>query len=83
MPKIMRTEFEQELVDAFIETKAVDFEAIGGIIAKYGARAAKAGTDLTSLVNKNFIINCGWPGPEIGRLATPPVVMANPVDSNG
>ncbi len=60
-----RTELEQELVNAFIESKAVDFEAIGGIIARYGARAALTGTDLTAMVTKNFLINCGWPGPEI------------------
>ena len=76
MPKVVRSELEQEIVDALIETKAVNFEAIGSIVAKYGARAAKSGTDLVTIVNKNMIINCGWPGPEVGR-----VVVANQADN--
>ena len=79
MPRFIRTELEQELVDAFIETKAVDFEAIGSIVARYGARAARSGTDLTTIVNKHFLINCGWPGPEVGN-----VILAKPAgESNG
>ena len=77
MPKLSRTELEQELVDAFIETKAVNFDAIGKIIAKYGARAAKTGTDLVTIVNKKFLINCGWPGPEIGRVVTNTIDESN------
>jgi hypothetical protein len=64
----VRTELEQELVDALIDTKAINFEAIGSIISKYGARAAKTGTNLVTIINKHVMINCGWPGPEIGRL---------------
>jgi len=67
MPTEIRTKLEQEIVDAFIETKAVNFDAIGSIIAKYGSRAAKAGISLVTIVNKNIVINCGWPGPEIFR----------------
>jgi hypothetical protein len=62
-----RTELEQEVVDAILESKAVNFEAMGSIISKYGARAAKSGISLVTIINKNIIINCGWPGPEIGR----------------
>jgi hypothetical protein len=67
MPKEFRTELEQELVNAFIETKAIDFEKIGQIISKYGARAAKAGAELVFVIDRHNFINCGWPGPEIGR----------------
>lgn len=67
MPNI-RTELEQELVDALIDSKAINLQAIGSIISKYGARAAKTGTNLVTIINKNFIINCGWPGPEIGQI---------------
>ena len=65
-----RTELEQEIVNALIDSKAVNFEAVGSIIAKYGARAAKTGTDLTTIITKKSIIACGWPGPELGGLAT-------------
>jgi hypothetical protein len=67
MAKNIRTELERELVKSFIDTKAVDFEKIGSIISKFGARAATEGTDLAVIVTKNFLINCGWPGPPIGR----------------
>jgi hypothetical protein len=77
MPNTIRTELEQELVDAFIETKAINFEAIGNIISKYGARAAKSGTDLVTIINKNIIINCGWPGPDIGRAQIQRIAEAN------
>ena len=67
MPNTIRTELEQEIVNALIDTKAINLEAIGSIISKYGARAAKTGTNLVTIINKHVIINCGWPGPEIGR----------------
>jgi hypothetical protein len=73
MPNGIRTELEQEIVDAFIETKAVNFDAIGKIIAKYGARAAKTGTSLVNIINKNITINCGWPGPEIRQVQIAPM----------
>jgi hypothetical protein len=68
MPHNIRTELEQELVNAFIDSNAVNFDAIGSIVAKFGARAARSGTDLVTIINKNITINCGWPGPEIGRI---------------
>ena len=75
----IRTELEQEIVNALIDTKVVNFEALGSLITKYGARAAKTGTDLTTIITKKSIIACGWPGPELGGLATRPTVG----DSNG
>ncbi len=65
----LRTDLEQEIVNALVDSNAVNFDAIGGIISKYGARAAKSGTDLTAIVNKHSIIACGWPGPELGGVA--------------
>jgi hypothetical protein len=38
-----RTELQREVAEALISTKAVDFEAIGSVLGKYGARAALAG----------------------------------------
>jgi hypothetical protein len=37
-----RTATEQEIAKALIETKGVDFEKIGAVIAKHGAAAALA-----------------------------------------
>lgn len=73
MGNINRTELEQEIVDTLLETKAVNFEAIGKVIAKYGVRLAKTGTDFTAIINRNMIINCGWPiGPEFSRVQIQP-----------
>ena len=68
MPAI-RTELEQEIVNALVDSNAVNFDAIGSIIAKYGARAAKTGTSLSAVIDKHSIIACGWPGPEVGGIA--------------
>jgi hypothetical protein len=38
-----RTELQQEIVEALISSKAIDFEAVGKVLSKYGARAARAG----------------------------------------
>jgi hypothetical protein len=41
-----RTELQQEIVRALIESKAVNFEAAGEMLAKYGERAALEGSGL-------------------------------------
>jgi hypothetical protein len=65
-----RTPLQDEVVRALIETKAIDFEAVGALFSKYGARAALEGDSLVHIINKNVTWNCGWPGPEIFRDAT-------------
>ena len=69
MAKNPQSELQQEIVNTFIDSKAINFDAIGSLIAKFGARAAKSGIDLSVVVNKNVIWNCGWPGPDISRLS--------------
>jgi hypothetical protein len=60
-----RTPLQDEVVRALIETKAIDFEAVGALFSKFGARAALEGDSLVHIINKNVTWNCGWPGPEI------------------
>ena len=60
-----RTPLQNEVVRALIETKAIDFEAVGALFSKYGAQAALEGDSLVHIINKNVTWNCGWPGPEI------------------
>ena len=67
MSEAKRTPLQDEVVRALIETKAIDFEAVGALFAKYGARAALEGDALVNIINKNITWNCGWPGPEIFR----------------
>jgi hypothetical protein len=50
-----RTELHQEIVQALIDTKAVDFEAAGRVLATFGARAALEGTGLAFNVNWRMI----------------------------
>jgi hypothetical protein len=58
-----RTEFEQEIVQALVESKAIDFEAAGSILAKYGARAALSENEIHFIVTKQVHWACGNPGP--------------------
>lgn len=67
MGKTRRTPLQDEVVRALIESKAIDFEAVGAIFSKFGARAALEGDSLVNIVNKNVTWNCGWPGPDILR----------------
>mgnify|MGYP001285329327 CR=1 FL=1 len=41
-----RTELQREVAEALITSKAVDFEGIGNVLGKFGARAALAGDAL-------------------------------------
>lgn len=46
-----RTELHREIVEALIESNAVNLEAIGSVFAKYGARAALAGDAIGIVIN--------------------------------
>jgi hypothetical protein len=60
-----RSAFQQQVVEALIENKAIDLEAVGSILGRFGARAVLEGESLVSIINRNVMWNCGWPGPEI------------------
>jgi hypothetical protein len=53
-----RTELQQEVVDALVESKAVDFEAIGSILGQFGERAARQGVNLGFVVGRRFWSYC-------------------------
>jgi hypothetical protein len=46
-----RTRLQQEVVEALIKSKAIDFEAVGAVMSKFGERAALAGDSLGSVIN--------------------------------
>ncbi len=58
-----RTAFHQDVIKTLIETQSIDFDKLGSTMSRFGAKAALEGHDLVSIINKHFIINCGWPGP--------------------
>jgi hypothetical protein len=60
-----RTAFQQQVVEALVQSKAINLEAVGATMAKFGERALVQGETLVSIINRNAIWNCGWPGPEL------------------
>ena len=58
-----RTGLQQEVVDALLESSAFDFEAIGGIIATFGERAAKTGSEVGFVIGRRFFNYCIPPDP--------------------
>ena len=63
-----RNAFHQQVVEALIESKAVNIAAIGTTFAKFGERAALNGETLVQVVNGRMLWCCGWPGPELDVL---------------
>jgi len=53
-----RTELQREVAEALISTKAVNFEAIGGVLSKYGARAALEGEAIWVNINWRVMDIC-------------------------
>jgi hypothetical protein len=66
MPVEKRTELQQEMIKALIESKAIDFEAAGGVLAKYGARAALEGNGLAFNINWRVVRDICIPPVTIG-----------------
>lgn len=69
-----RTELQQEVVDALLESSAINFEAIGTIFAKFGDRAARSGTELGFVVGRRVLNYCIPPEP-YGRVERPGAVQ--------
>ncbi|WP_416762177.1 hypothetical protein ACNI65_07635 [Roseateles sp. So40a] len=60
-----RSAFQQQVIEALVESKAINVSAVGATFAKFGERALLHGETLVTIVNRNAIWNCGWPGPEL------------------
>jgi hypothetical protein len=58
-----RNELQQEIVDALLDSKAFNFEAIGAILAGYGERAAKSGSEIAVRIGRNVVNYCIPPEP--------------------
>lgn len=54
----VRTELHREVVEALVSSKAVNFEAVGSILSKYGARAALTGDAIGVIINWRVIDAC-------------------------
>ena len=53
-----RTELQREVVEALLSTKAINFEAVGSVISKFGARAALTGDAVGVILNWRVIDAC-------------------------
>jgi|GEM_PF-5318451 hypothetical protein len=53
-----RTELQKEVIEALVQSKAFDFEAVGKVLGKYGARAALTGDSLGVVINWRVMHYC-------------------------
>ena len=60
---LRRAEIHKEVVEALVSSKAINFEAVGGVLSKYGARAAAAGESLGVVINWRVMDICIPPDP--------------------
>lgn len=58
-----RSEFHQQVVEALLDSKAIDLAGVGATMSKFGERAAREGEALVQIINRDVMWNCGWPGP--------------------
>jgi len=61
-----RTELQKEVVEALVQSKALDFEAVGKVLGTYGSRAALAGDSIGVIINWRFFHYCIPPLPAAG-----------------
>ena len=64
MPSDKRSAFQQQVVEALLASKAINLEAVGATMSKFGERAVREGESLVQIINRNVMWNCGWPIPE-------------------
>jgi hypothetical protein len=60
-----RSAFQQQVVEALVQSKAINLEAVGATLSKFGERALLQGESLVHIINRHSIWACGWPGPEL------------------
>jgi len=53
-----RTELQKEVVEALVSSKAVNLEAVGSVLSKYGARAALTGSEIGVIIGHNVYDIC-------------------------
>ena len=53
-----RSELQREVAEALISSKAINFDVVGGILSKYGARAALTGDSIGVIINWRAIDLC-------------------------
>ncbi len=57
MPNL-RTELHREVIDALVKTKAINFDAVGTVLSKFGSRAALTGESIGVIINWRLMDLC-------------------------
>jgi len=60
---IQRSELQNEVARALVESKAVDFEAVGKVLSRFGARAALSGDTIGAIIGRKCMDICIPPEP--------------------
>ena len=58
-----RSELQNEVARALVESKAIDFEVVGKVLSQYGARAALTGDTIGAILGRKCIDICIPPEP--------------------
>ena len=46
-----RSDLQKEVIEALVTSKAVDFEAVGSVLARFGAKAAINGDAISAVIH--------------------------------
>jgi len=58
-----RSELQQEVAETLVSSKAINFEIVGNVLAKYASRAAVTGDTIGAVINWRMIDICIPPDP--------------------
>ncbi len=61
-----RTELQQQVVEALLDSKAIDLEAVSTVFSKFGDAAARNGDSLVNIIDYRFHLACGL-GPRLDK----------------
>jgi hypothetical protein len=56
-----RSDFQQDVVNALLDSKAINLELVGSVISKFGDSAARRGETLVTIIDRPAFWACGWP----------------------
>lgn len=58
-----RSELQREVAEALVASKAINFESVGAVLSKFGARAALTGEAIGVIINRRVMDICIPPEP--------------------
>lgn len=58
-----RSELQKEVIEALVSTKAIDFEAVGTVLSRFGAKAAVNGDAIGAVIHWRVADICIPPEP--------------------